>query len=148
MTKYTPARVRTICRHIANGVPREHAAALAGLSKGSYHEWLTSFADFAEAVTRAEGRLIAKRLARIDHAGAAGTWQADAWTLERRLPEHFGRSVAGIYNAGLPEGTQPITRVILEVPPGGSVDDARTLPDPGPGSDPFPAPRPIRRLDE
>lgn len=41
----------------------------------------------ADERAKAEARLL--RLARIEAAGKAGTWQADAWWLERKFPDEF-----------------------------------------------------------
>jgi len=151
MTKYSAERVAAICKHIAAGVPITHAPSLAGVSYPSFAEWRQNFSEVSEAVRAAEASLIKRKLARIEQAGKDGAWQADAWTLERRFPEHFGRAVAGIYPAGDPAHTVPITRVVIEAPglpahteTGG---DDEPVPNRGPGPDPLPAPRPLRRAE-
>jgi hypothetical protein len=46
---------------------------------------------FRKAIEKGEALGIARRMARIEKAGVKGSWQADAWALERRNPEQFAR---------------------------------------------------------
>lgn len=46
---------------------------------------------FAEEVVKAEADAEVIRLARISQAGQEGAWQADAWWLERKLPDKWGK---------------------------------------------------------
>ena len=47
------------------------------------------FRDFWDALKKAEAELVIELVERINAAAARGTWQAAAWTLERRHPEQF-----------------------------------------------------------
>jgi hypothetical protein len=47
--------------------------------------------EFRDAVKRAEAEAKLAALERIQLAGRGGTWQADAWYLERKCPREFGR---------------------------------------------------------
>ena len=49
------------------------------------------YKSFWEEVNLAESEAIVRRIARIEKAGADGNWQADAWVLERKYPDKFGR---------------------------------------------------------
>jgi hypothetical protein len=94
MTKYANTSTRDeICRLIATGMPVSHAAAMAGIGQSTLHEWRNRFPEFAEAILAAEAKHVKKQLTRIDRASAK-TWQAAAWQLERRYPQHFGRTFA------------------------------------------------------
>jgi hypothetical protein len=86
------------------------------------------YVEFAEAIARAQAADEARRIARIEQAGRGGAvvwrkvtrhkdgaevveervappdWQADAWHLERRYPEEYGR--------------QPVRKVAFTTPDG------------------------------
>lgn len=57
--------------------------------------------EFRDAVQEAEADAKVGALARIQKAGREGTWQADAWYLERKYPREFGRR---IHEVSGPEG--------------------------------------------
>ena len=46
---------------------------------------------FWQLVQEAKARVIAQRLGRIEEAGKKGTWQADAWYLERTEPGLYSK---------------------------------------------------------
>ena len=48
-------------------------------------------ADFALAVRQAEAQFEAECVGRIEAAAVGGDWKADAWLLERRHPQRWGR---------------------------------------------------------
>jgi len=102
--KLTPKIQEAICRLLAEGNYICTACAAAGVNQRTYERWMNQgqedlregktdsvFAVFVDATKRAEAEAIAERVARIRQAGAAGQWQADAWLLERKLPDRFGR---------------------------------------------------------
>jgi len=70
-----------------------HAALAGGINYDTLNEWRKKYSDFSDAIKKAEGECVVMRLARINKAGQEGTWQADAWTLERRYPQDYGRTV-------------------------------------------------------
>lgn len=92
-TKYSPERSRAICEALELGTPRTHAAAAANISDVTFYDWLKTNPNFSNAVKAAEARCIQTRLERIRAAGMAGNWTADAWVLERRFPQDFGKTV-------------------------------------------------------
>lgn len=47
--------------------------------------------NFVTEIDKANAENVMRRLGRIDKASVEGKWQADAWFLERRFPEEFGR---------------------------------------------------------
>lgn len=49
------------------------------------------FAEFREAVRRADDETEAALIGLISRAAKKGSWQAAAWVLERRNPERWGR---------------------------------------------------------
>jgi hypothetical protein len=52
-----------------------------------------AYVEFLEAVKKAEAEAEALRVSRISKAGKEGNWQADAWYLERRYPERWGKRI-------------------------------------------------------
>lgn len=55
-----------------------------------HHRWRLA-CEFRDATEKAEADAKIGALARIQKAGREGTWQADAWYLERRYPHEYGR---------------------------------------------------------
>ena len=49
------------------------------------------YKSFWKEVQLAESEAIMRRLARIEKVAEEGNWQADAWVLERKYPDKFGR---------------------------------------------------------
>lgn len=89
--KYTDRVVKTVLRMLRNGTPRLQAARAAGIHYDTFREWEKAKPEFSEAVEKAEAQAMSDRIARIQAAAKTGNWQADAWWLERRHPNDFGR---------------------------------------------------------
>lgn len=96
-TKYTKQVAAAIARHLAKGVPKKYAAAMAGVSYDALNDWLhgrggipdEDVNQFRQSISRAEAQGVATRIERIDKAGASGDWRADAWYLEHVHAETF-----------------------------------------------------------
>ena len=80
------------------GAFTEHACHFAGISSRTFRYWrekasndIEPYKSLWEQITLAESEAIVRRVARIEQAGADGNWQADAWVLERKYPDKFGR---------------------------------------------------------
>lgn len=76
----------------------EHACYYAGINSSTFRQWrqkategIEPYKSFWVKVNEAESEAIMRRLARIENAGKDGSWQADAWYLERKYPDKFGR---------------------------------------------------------
>ena len=99
--KLTPETQEKIVSAIAEGNYLETAAAIGGVSATTFFRWLQEGEqataglkrDFWEAVKKAEAEAEALRVSRISKAGKDGNWQADAWYLERRYPERWGKRI-------------------------------------------------------
>lgn len=97
--KLTPERSRKIIKAIKEGSPHETAAQSAGISVSTFYLWLEKgeqfetgqYAEFSEKVRQAEAQAESERIRRINKAGKEGDWKADAWYLERRYPDKWGR---------------------------------------------------------
>lgn len=92
-TKYTTKLAKQILAAISAGANIEDACQHAGIHKDTFYEWKKAQAGFSDAVRRAEIDGKIRRLSRIDKAGRAGHWQADAWYLERKFPDEYGRKL-------------------------------------------------------
>ncbi len=98
-TKYTPDTVDAICEAIRNGSTQHDAAVMAGVGKTVFYEWYSLKPEFAEAVEKAHADFKQKNVTAIRAAGIradktghlSGSWQANAWLLERKYPEEFGQ---------------------------------------------------------
>ncbi len=95
--KLTTEVAGAIERAVRAGVPLNAAAWAAGVAPSTVFRWLArgrrertgQYCEFRTAVKKAEADAIAGRLQRVLDAADRGTWQAAAWWLERRHPEHF-----------------------------------------------------------
>jgi hypothetical protein len=76
----------------------EHACAYAGINSSTFRRWrqdaldgIEPFKSFWPEVTKAEADSIIRRMSRIEQAAIEGNWTADAWVLERKYPDKFGK---------------------------------------------------------
>lgn len=104
LSKLTPETQKKIVDAIAEGNYLETAAALGGITYTTLNNWMKkgeaassgAYVEFLEAIKRAEAEAESLRVSRISKAGKDGNWQADAWYLERRYPEKWGKRVTEI----------------------------------------------------
>ena len=78
-----------IIQLLADGVPKTHAAAVAGVSEATLHRWVEEDDKFKSEVRAAESAAVALRVQRIGKAGEKD-WRADSWYLERTQKATFG----------------------------------------------------------
>ncbi len=76
----------------------EHACAYAGINSSTYRRWrknaeeeIEPFKSLFEQINQAEAEGIMRRIGRIEKAAQDGNWTADAWLLERKYPDKFGK---------------------------------------------------------
>jgi hypothetical protein len=87
-----------LCGLLRVGVPIVDACTECGISERTFHYWQSraleknerKFIHFLQAVDRAKAQSKIRSIVRIDKA-AVNDWRADAWLLERRFPEEFGK---------------------------------------------------------
>ena len=97
--KLNPQIQDAICNEIKRGTPITSACLIAGISKDTYYRWYRKgekaktgrFKEFYNKIEEAKAYAIALRVENIRKAGQNGSWQADAWWLERMDPENFSR---------------------------------------------------------
>jgi transposase len=118
-TKLSERTKAVILEAIEKGATYELAAASAGISYGTFNNWMkrglayelviedanpdamiddeeNEFYDFYLAVKHSESVAALKWLGNIDIAANEGHWQAAAWKLERRYPQQYGKTVQEI----------------------------------------------------
>lgn len=119
-----------ICELVAVGNYLEDAAGACGVDEATVHRWAVigaewmeaeqrseevpperrAYRDFRASLAHARAEAIARRVRRIERAGA-DDWKADAWILERMHADRFGRQER-IRVAGEADG--PPIRVVHE----------------------------------
>lgn len=94
--KLTTEFIHKVEKLAAHGMTQRQIATIMGVGECTISSWKSKkgFLEekFAKAIARGEATGIQRRLERIEKAGKKGSWQADAWLLERRVPEQFGRN--------------------------------------------------------
>jgi hypothetical protein len=99
-SKRTKAARKKILHAIFIGASKRMAAGYAGISEDTLERWVIADAGFAGALKKAAGARAVKWLDRIEKAGKAGQWTADAWKLERTESAVFGRQRIEVTGAG------------------------------------------------
>lgn len=103
-SKLTPETQQKIVQAVASGNYLETAAAYGGITYTTFNNWMNrgesrerkDYIEFFEAVKKAEADAEVLRVARISKAANEGNWQADAWYLERRYPNRWGKRVSEV----------------------------------------------------
>ena len=118
-SKLTPELQKEICDYIGvDGLMDKDACLLAGISTASFCLWKKKgseegapevYSEFLEAIKEAEAGFKQKRLKNIRVAGDEGDWKANAWLLERKYPEQFGRRIE---HAGKIDGPAPVYQLL------------------------------------
>ena len=92
-TKRTKAVLTPLFEAIRIGVPYKLACMAAGISVECFNKWRQNDPEFDAEVERAAAESAVKLFSTICKQ-APETWQAGAWTLERRYPEMFAKPEA------------------------------------------------------
>jgi transposase len=90
---YSPEAHARVIEALAAGTSRRGACDYAGISEDTFARWLKRYADFADAVVRAEATVELRAVVTIRQAFNAGDWKAAAFWLERRRNKEWGRQV-------------------------------------------------------
>lgn len=97
--KLTDEAADRICQAVRTGATLEGAAAYAGVARATFFDWLrrgrqenarNPYRKFAADLDEALGHVEVANIGRIARAGQ-DEWQANAWILERRFPDKYGR---------------------------------------------------------
>ena len=98
-TKLTDETTNKICHYVAEGNYLDTACRLAGVDYSTMRRWIQKGEqegkgkcyEFAERLKTAEAQAEAKRVELILKAGKYDDWKANAWYLERKYPERWGK---------------------------------------------------------
>lgn len=110
-SKLTPEVQDKIVEALKHGNYQDAAAAYAGISESTFHNWMnrgreearriadgekanpkeTIYLELLEAVEKARSEAEVRNVMYIQRAAQEGTWQAAAWFLERSHPRKWGR---------------------------------------------------------
>lgn len=136
-TKRTPEVEKRLLDALRLGSTQRLACQYAGISEDTLARWRGQSAEFADALTRAQGELALTLLAKIEQA-AARDWRAAAWKLEHRFPKEYGRQILTVEG----DSANPLTH--LHTLPQAEFDAllASRLRDAGYTLPPGPAPAP------
>lgn len=90
-TKYNEQICQSIAEHIRHGATRKAAGWACGINQGTFCEWLHKYPEFLQAITRAEGDLLAEMSNRVraEATKADGDWKAALEILKRREREEW-----------------------------------------------------------
>jgi len=135
-SKITGVFLRRVEKLAALGLNQRQIASILNVGACTISIWKSSDGEletkFQKALEKGNSRGIERRLARIESAGKAGSWQADAWTLERRNPEQFGRRdavrLSDADGKPLPGTTVIAPTVVFVQPEKRALDDVFDLP--------------------
>jgi transposase len=104
-----------LCQALRVGATYELAAKYAGISYGTFLTWRkraetakdgTALARLRDRMEQVEGQAAIGWLKKIDAAATEGNWQAAAWKLERRYPEHYSREAVKKIALTTPDGSE------------------------------------------
>lgn len=90
-TKYTEDTLAAIEKALKLGMTRHDAAIHGDIDDSTFCVWLNEKPEFVDLVQKAETYAKLSRVERIEKAGKKGTWQADAWMLERKYANEFAQ---------------------------------------------------------
>jgi|GEM_PF-1502483 len=113
-TKLTPSFLKQVEELAALGMNQRQIADVLSVGEMTMSMWKRERNDlevkFVKALKKGEAAGIRRRLRRIELAGEKGSWQADAWTLERRHPDQFAKR--DNVRVGDPDG-KPLAPVVV-----------------------------------
>lgn len=91
-SKYCPEIVKRICKNVKEGCSRDASAALSGINVDTLYQWQQRYPEFSDALQKADSQCQQACIRAIRKAGrSVKNWTANAWLLERKFPQVFGR---------------------------------------------------------
>jgi len=99
MTKLNDEIIERICEYVTLGLSYKDASEACDITERTFYNWKKrgenaksgKHYDFLDKLKLASSKSKVYHLNKIREAGDKGVWQANAWILERRFPEEFGR---------------------------------------------------------
>lgn len=96
-TKFDQTTAAVILKAVADGLPNETAARLAGIAERTLYHWLRRgrageepFFQFFHELKKQQAQAVSDAVGVIRAAAKRGQWKAAAWWLERRHPDLYG----------------------------------------------------------
>jgi transposase len=98
-SKFTPEIKDNICEYISQGNYLDTSCRLAGIDYSTFRGWMVKgeqegkgeYFEFLRQVRLAEAQAEAERVRLILQAGKLDDWKANAWYLERKYPDRWGK---------------------------------------------------------
>jgi transposase len=98
-SKFTTEIKDNICEYIAQGNYLDTACRLAGVDYTTFRGWMVKgeqegkgeYFEFLRQVRLAEAQAESERVRLILQAGRLDDWKANAWYLERKYPDRWGK---------------------------------------------------------
>lgn len=90
-SKCTPDLLKRVAKMARLGMNLRMIADALGLTDITLIKWKKIHEQFSKTIEKNAALAVKDRLGRIEKAGKRGVWVADAWYLERKHPEEFGR---------------------------------------------------------
>lgn len=91
-SKYCAAIVERICKNVREGCSRDASAALSGINVDTLYQWQQRYPEFSDALQKADSQCQQACIRSIRKAArSTKNWTANAWLLERKFPQVFGR---------------------------------------------------------
>jgi len=108
-TKLDARMLRRICALLARGHTIKTVCEAAGIGERTFYDWKGSHPHFSQETTRAIGK---SKIALVEKLRLSKDWRAQAFLLERRWPDEFGKSAERPLQS---EPEQPSAPVILNI---------------------------------
>lgn len=120
VTKLTPEVVDKICGAIEKGVTFDGAAQYGGITRDTFYRWLRmgraddAPAPLAEFASRVDYALAVWEVNAVTAIHGAEAWQGQAWLLERRKPDDYGRRLRVEDDGGGDPRAPSLARALLK----------------------------------
>jgi len=102
-TKFNRRNIRMLIAALEQGMTIPHAAAYANVSGSSVMNWMEQDEKLASAIEKAQLHFAAECMDTIRHEAVdKRNWQAASWYLERRFPNHYGKTVTEVTGGDKP----------------------------------------------
>lgn len=96
--KFSKEMVNRFVQYLQEGNYISTCCKLCGIDNSTFYEWKAKaevgdpeYVDFVEKIAQAEAEAEQVHVKNILDKGKEGVWQCDAWWLERKFPEKWGR---------------------------------------------------------
>lgn len=94
-TKYTPTAIAKLKAAFSYSFTVDQACIYAGISKPTFYNWLESYPDFVDQMTKAREQPTMQARQVVVDAVKSGDAQSARWWLERKVPDEFGKQREG-----------------------------------------------------